>query len=71
MPDKAVETWDDYKKFKPQGKPCHVAQADMPLQFIKEQLDQVRGHLVNMPLNFLERADMKETDASVNFVTLE
>lgn len=42
----------------------------MPVQHIKEQLAQVRGRIVEMPLNFLTKEKMLEFDASVNPLTL-
>lgn len=38
----------------------------MPVSFIKENLDRVRGHLVTMPLNFLEKEDLLSLDGSVS-----
>ncbi|GAA5969440.1 hypothetical protein JCM21900_006500 [Sporobolomyces salmonicolor] len=76
VPSAKVETWEQYK-----GESCvsgfltgHVADMNRPIQDIKEQLDQVRGHLVAMPLNFLckgnTRPRLLEFDASVNPVTI-
>lgn len=33
--------------------PGHVATVDMPVSHIKEQLSQIKGHIVTCPLNFL------------------
>ena len=43
----------------------------MPVPFIKEQLDQIRGRLVTMPQHFLEKENLLALDASVNPVTLQ
>jgi hypothetical protein len=33
----------------------HVADYNMPLDYINKNLSQIRGHIVNMPLHFLEK----------------
>ena len=38
---------------------------------LQESLDKVRGHLVSMPLDFLEKEDLLAMEASVNPVTLQ
>ncbi|GAA6010322.1 hypothetical protein JCM10207_005173 [Rhodosporidiobolus poonsookiae] len=55
VPTNKVKTWEEYKAHVPQApiKPGHVAKTDMPVEYIKQQLDQVRGHIVSMPLDFL------------------
>ncbi|KAL8286802.1 hypothetical protein RQP46_004330 [Phenoliferia psychrophenolica] len=72
VPAKGILDWASYKAFVPQApmKPGHVARPDMPVSFIKESLDKVRGHLVTMPLDFLEKETLLAMDASVNPVTL-
>ncbi|GAA5922074.1 uncharacterized protein JCM15063_003177 [Sporobolomyces koalae] len=70
VPAAGITTWKEYKDYVPKSKVGHVARADMPVQYIKEQLDQVRGHLVNMPLDFLSKEQLLATDASVNPITL-
>ncbi|GAA5895994.1 hypothetical protein JCM5296_003164 [Sporobolomyces johnsonii] len=72
VPSAKVETWEQYKAFVPQHpiRTGHVADLNRPIQDIKEQLDQVRGHLVAMPLNFLCKEHLLEFDASVNPVTI-
>jgi phospholipase D1/2 len=40
------------------------------MQEVKEQLSQVRGRIVEMPLNFLARERLIEVGANVNPVTL-
>lgn len=49
----------------------HVATLDMPVQFIREKLDQIRGRLVTMPQHFLEQENLMALDASVNPATLQ
>lgn len=60
FPFKDVRTWSEYKNFVPAYpiKPGHVASMTMPVQYIKENLGRVKGHLVTMPLNFLEKGDL-------------
>jgi hypothetical protein len=36
----------------------HVADYNMPLQYIVNGLSQIRGHIVNMPLHFLENENL-------------
>lgn len=42
----------------------------MPMQQVKEQLSQIRGRIVEMPLNFLAKERLIEVGAEVNRVTL-
>ncbi|GAA5940921.1 hypothetical protein JCM10213_008004 [Rhodosporidiobolus nylandii] len=71
VPSASVESWDDYKRHVPQKpiKPGHVATA-VPVQYIKERLDQVKGRIVTMPLNFLCKERLLALDANVNPITL-
>ena len=41
----------------------------MPVEEVREKLDQIRGHLVWMPLNFLDGANMAEKGLQVNAYT--
>lgn len=41
----------------------------IPPKEIREKLDQIKGHLVWMPLEFLKDAPMAETGLQVNKVT--
>lgn len=72
VPSPDVEEWNSYVAFVPQAPmmPGHVARQDMPLQYIKENLSRVRGHLVTMPLNFLKKEDLMALDSAVNPLTL-
>ncbi|ORY72756.1 phospholipase D/nuclease [Leucosporidium creatinivorum] len=72
VPSTHVETWKEYSEWVPQApiKAGHVASVDMPVQHIKEQLDQVRGHLVSMPLNFLAKETLFERGLEVNVATI-
>ncbi|GAA5985829.1 hypothetical protein JCM5350_006905 [Sporobolomyces pararoseus] len=72
VPASGIQTWAQYKDYVPKKpiKVGHVARTDMPVNYIKEQLDQVKGHLVPMPLDFLSNEKLFEFDASVNPLTL-
>ncbi|KAK4054720.1 hypothetical protein OIV83_000644 [Microbotryomycetes sp. JL201] len=71
-PTDKVKSWDEYHKWVPQQpvKPGHVASLDRPVREIKEQLSRIRGHIVPMPLSFLENEKLLALDASVNPATL-
>ncbi|KZO92207.1 phospholipase D [Calocera viscosa TUFC12733] len=52
VPSDMVRNWGAYKTFVPNTLPGHVA-PDVTLDQIKTRLSQVRGHVVDSPLNFL------------------
>lgn len=57
-----VHNWDDYKAFYPDPTKIssgHVADPSMTVEQIRAQLDPIRGHLVEFPLNFLDGVDLK------------
>ena len=41
----------------------------MPAQEVRDKLDQIKGHLVWMPLEFLRDAEMAEKGLQVNAYT--
>jgi len=47
----------------------HLYDPSMPVEEIKRKLDLIKGHLVWMPLTFLEDANMAETGLQVNQFT--
>lgn len=63
-----VKTFDDYDKFlPPKGvKSGHIYDRMIPPQEIRQKLDQIKGHLVWMPLDFLKDAEMAEKGLQVN-----
>jgi len=67
-PDDNVKTFEDYDKYlPPKGtKPGHIYDKMMPVEDIRQKLDQVKGHLVWYPLDFLKDANMAETGLAVN-----
>jgi len=52
VPTNLVRSKDAYKGYLPNVKSGHVV-PDMPLQRVKDRLSEVRGHLVEAPLDFL------------------
>lgn len=57
-----VKNFEDYDKFlPPKGiKAGHIYDRMIPPDEIREKLDQIKGHLVLMPLDFLKDAPMAE-----------
>lgn len=50
-----MRTNEDYEKFVTDTKVGHVAYYDMPLKDIVRSLSDVRGHIVAMPLHYMEK----------------
>jgi phospholipase D1/2 len=63
-----VKTFDDYDKYlPPKGtKAGHIYDRTMPAEEIRKRLDEVKGHLVWMPLNFLKDTNMAGEGLAVN-----
>jgi phospholipase D1/2 len=61
-PDDYVKTFEDYDKFLPAKgvKAGHIYDKMIPPDEIRAKLDQIKGHLVWMPLGFLKDANMAE-----------
>lgn len=72
VPAKGIRTWEQYKSWVPADKPVgHIANQDrLELSYIKERLSKIRGHLVEMPTDFLEDERLWELTAEVNPITL-
>lgn len=71
-PDDNVKTFDDYDKFlgaKGSRKEGHLYDPYQPVELVRQELDKIRGHLVWMPLKFLEDAEMAEKGLQVNAFT--
>lgn len=70
-PDDNIKTFEDYDNFAPRAnvKQGHLQDPFMPAKEVKEKLDQIKGHLVWMPLDFLKDAEMAEKGLSVNQFT--
>ncbi|KAF3066559.1 Phospholipase D1 [Daldinia childiae] len=67
-PDDHVKTFDDYNTFlPPKGvKAGHIFDRFLPPDDIRAKLDQIKGHLVWMPLDYLKDVNMAETGLQVN-----
>ena len=63
-----MKTFEDYDKYlPPRGtKSGHIYDRLRDPREIRQKLDQVKGHLVWMPLDFLKDAQMTETGLQVN-----
>jgi phospholipase D1/2 len=66
-----VKTFDDYYRFlPPKGvKAGHIFDRFLPPEDVRSKLDKVQGHLVWMPLDFLQDANMAEVGLQVNQFT--
>ncbi|KAF2861579.1 phospholipase D/nuclease [Piedraia hortae CBS 480.64] len=71
-PDDNVLTFDDYDRFlgaKGTRQAGHLYDSFQPVDNVREQLDKIKGHIVWMPLDFLEEANMAEWGLQVNSMT--
>ncbi|CCA77742.1 related to phospholipase D [Serendipita indica DSM 11827] len=57
VPSDTVRNFDQYKKYVPKSMVCHLAPGQS-LERVKQRLSEVRGHVVECPLDFL----IEETD---------
>ncbi len=68
----AVKTFADYQSFIPKHdkfKQGHLHDPFMPPHEVRQKLDQIKGHLVWMPLDFLKDAEMAEKGMQINAYT--
>lgn len=74
-PDDNIKTFDDYAKFYPnpktdkEHKQGHIYNKSLSSKEIREELAKIKGHIVWMPLHFLEDAQMAERGLQVNSYT--
>ncbi|KAG6112865.1 hypothetical protein E4U13_004085 [Claviceps humidiphila] len=70
-PDDHIKNFDDYDRYlPPRGvKAGHIYDQFMPPEEARAKLSQVRGHLVCMPMQFLQDAEMAERGLQVNAIT--
>lgn len=70
-PDDHITSFEDYDGFAPKKsiKQGHLHDKFIPVEEVRKKLDQVRGHLVWMPLDFLKDAEMAEKGLQVNQYT--
>jgi phospholipase D1/2 len=61
-PDNNIKTWKDYDTFSPRQtvKQGHIHDPFIPAKELRAKLDEIRGHLVWMPLDFLQNENMAE-----------
>lgn len=64
----AVKTFEDYDRYlPPRGvKAGHIYDQFMPPEDARDKLDQIKGHLVWMPMKFLQDVEMAERGLQVN-----
>lgn len=70
-PDNNIKSFEDYDGFAP-GKSIkqgHLHDKFIPVNEVREKLDEIRGHLVWMPLDFLKDAEMAGKGLQVNQYT--
>ncbi|KAG5984319.1 hypothetical protein E4U55_005290 [Claviceps digitariae] len=67
-PDDHIKTFDDYDHYlPPRGvKAGHIYDQFMPPEEARAKLSQIKGHLVCMPMQFLQDAEMAERGLQVN-----
>ena len=70
-PDDNIKSFEDYNGFAPEKsiKQGHLHDKFIPVDEVRKKLDQIRGHLVWMPLDFLKDAEMAEKGMQVNQYT--
>jgi len=71
-PDDNVRTFEDYDKFlgkEGTRRAGHLYDLFAPVDTVRAELDKIKGHLVWMPLKFLEDAEMAEKGLQVNSFT--
>lgn len=71
-PDDNVRNFEDYDRFlgaKGSRKAGHIYDAFQPVDVARRELDKIQGHLVWMPLKFLEDAELAERGMQVNSIT--
>ncbi len=70
-PDDNIKSFPDYDGFAPKKsiKQGHLHDKFVPVEEVRRKLDQIRGHLVWMPLDFLKDAEMAEKGMQVNQYT--
>ncbi|KAI9454792.1 hypothetical protein HD554DRAFT_2198903 [Boletus coccyginus] len=67
VPTNLIRSWSAYENYVPKVKTGHVV-PDIPLRRVKERLDQVKGSLVECPLDFL--IDEKEFVEGIDWIGL-
>jgi len=67
----SVRNIQEYDKFVTDTKVGHVADYSMPFDYVVRSLSNIRGHVVNMPLHYLEQEELIAGgfNLNVNIVT--
>ncbi|KAF2213352.1 hypothetical protein CERZMDRAFT_97009 [Cercospora zeae-maydis SCOH1-5] len=71
-PDDNVKNFEDYDRFlgaKGSRKAGHIYDQFQPVEVARQELDKIKGHIVWMPLRFLEEAELAERGLQVNSMT--
>jgi phospholipase D1/2 len=70
-PDDHIKTFEDYDRYMPPKgvKSGHIFDQFMPAEDVRRKLNDIQGHLVWMPLDFLKDAEMAERGLQVNSLT--
>ncbi|KAL4951050.1 hypothetical protein BDW69DRAFT_45382 [Aspergillus filifer] len=70
-PDDHIRNFEEYDQYRAKDgfKIGHLYDPFMPVKEVREKLDQIKGHLVWMPLDFLKDAEMAEIGLQVNQYT--
>ncbi|KAI9167214.1 Phospholipase D1 [Paramyrothecium foliicola] len=70
-PDDHIKTFKDYDRYMPPKgvNSGHIFDQFMPAEDVRRKLDDIKGHLVWMPLDFLKDAEMAERGLQVNSLT--
>ncbi len=62
-----MKTYEDYDRFMPENaKQGHLFDPYLPVKEVRALLDEVKGHLVWMPSDFLKNVEMAESGLAVN-----
>jgi len=72
VPAKGLETWDQYRAYVPHApnKAGHIVSPQLELSMIKDNLSRIKGHVVEMPLDFISKERMWIEGKTVNPVTM-
>src|SRR5579871_5862891 len=64
-----VRNFQTYHKFVTPTKIGHVADYKMDLDLIVNQLSRVKGHIVSMPLHYMEQEELDQPSFQINELT--
>jgi len=62
----AVRDFKIYRTFVTPTKIGHVASYDMPLENVVDELSTIKGHIVSMPLHFMEDENLGHPSFEIN-----